>query len=137
MEVVGDAVTQVRASSDSIGTARREFAIRPPERERPHGHTATNPQDATSSMPQRTGVAQRAADAACQAKQLAGSAAEVAYRGAAVITDVASTAVAFEEDREHARQVGMDGVVAKPFSSRCLCEVLATWTARRNRRTVS
>jgi len=48
---------------------------------------------------------------------------------------VALTAAAFEEDREHCKEVGMNDFLAKPFNTRHLREVLVKWSGRGNEST--
>ncbi len=84
-------VGQVRASSDSIGTASTEIASGNQDLSSRTEQTASNLQQTASSMEQLTGTVRQSADSARQANQLAASAAEVAQRGGSVVSQVVST----------------------------------------------
>ncbi|MGY4830213.1 methyl-accepting chemotaxis protein [Sphaerotilaceae bacterium SBD11-9] len=84
-------VGQVRASTDSIGTASTEIATGNQDLSARTEQTASNLQQAASSMEQLTGTVKQSADSARQANQLAASAAEVAQRGGSVVSQVVST----------------------------------------------
>ncbi len=82
---------QVRASTDSIGTASTEIATGNQDLSARTEQTASNLQQAASSMEQLTGAVKQSADSARQANQLASSAAEVAARGGVVVSEVVAT----------------------------------------------
>ncbi|MES1163108.1 MAG: methyl-accepting chemotaxis protein, partial [Rhizobacter sp.] len=84
-------LTQVRQSTDSIGTASSEIATGNQDLSSRTEQTASNLQQAASSMEQLTVTVRQSADSARQANQLASSAAEVAARGGAVVSQVVST----------------------------------------------
>jgi methyl-accepting chemotaxis protein-2 (aspartate sensor receptor) len=86
-----DALAQVRASVDSIGTASAEIASGNQDLSVRTEQTASNLQSTASSMDQLTSTVKQSADAARQANQLAASAAEVAARGGVVVGEVVST----------------------------------------------
>jgi methyl-accepting chemotaxis protein len=85
------ALSQVRASVDRIGTASAEIASGNQDLSVRTEETASNLQRTASSLEQLTGTVKQSADAARQANQLAASAAEVAARGGAVVGQVVST----------------------------------------------
>ncbi|MDO8449997.1 MAG: Cache 3/Cache 2 fusion domain-containing protein [Rhodoferax sp.] len=85
------ALSQVRASVDSIGTASAEIASVNQDLSVRTEQTASNLQRTASSLEQLTGTVKQSADAARQANQLAASAAEVAARGGAVVGEVVTT----------------------------------------------
>ena len=85
------ALSQVRASVDSIGSASAEIASGNQDLSARTEQTASNLQRTASSLEQLTGTVKQSADAAQQANQLAASAAEVAARGGAVVGEVVST----------------------------------------------
>ncbi|MDR7377455.1 methyl-accepting chemotaxis protein-2 (aspartate sensor receptor) [Rhodoferax ferrireducens] len=87
------ALSQVRASVESIGTASSEIATGNQDLSARTEQTASNLQRTASSMDQLTNTVQHSADAARQANQLAASAAEVAARGGAVVGQVVTTMV--------------------------------------------
>jgi methyl-accepting chemotaxis protein len=91
VESVRATVLQVRSSTDSISTASREIATGNQDLSSRTEQTASNLQQAASSMAQLTGTVKQSADSALQANQLAHSAAEVAARGGAVVSQVVST----------------------------------------------
>ena len=84
-------VRQVRASSDSIGTASSEIASGNLDLSNRTEHTAGNLQQTASSMAQLTATVNRSAEAARDANQLAASATDVATRGGSVVTQVVAT----------------------------------------------
>ena len=84
-------VGQVRASTDSIGTASVQIATGNQDLSSRTEQTASNLQQTASSMEQLTGTVKQSADSARQANQLAASAAEVAQRGGSVVSQVVST----------------------------------------------
>jgi methyl-accepting chemotaxis protein len=84
-------VSQVRTSTDSISNASAEIATGNQDLSARTEQTASNLQQAASSMEQLTGTVKQSADSARQADRLALSAAEVAARGGAVVSQVVST----------------------------------------------
>jgi methyl-accepting chemotaxis protein len=84
-------VSQVRESAESIEIASDEVASGNADLSVRTENTASNLQTAASSMSQLTGTVGQSADSARQANQLAGSAAEVASRGGAVVSEVVNT----------------------------------------------
>ena len=91
LQGVEQAISQVRASADSINTASAEIATGNQDLSTRTEQTASNLQQAASSMVQLTGTVKQSADSARQANQLASSAAEVAQRGGSVVAQVVST----------------------------------------------
>jgi methyl-accepting chemotaxis protein len=85
------ALAQVRASVDSIGTASSEIASGNQDLSVRTEQTASNLQRTATSMEELTSTVQQSADAARQANQLAASAAEVAARGGVVVGQVVTT----------------------------------------------
>ena len=85
------ALSQVRASVDSIGTASAEIASGNQDLSVRTEQTASNLQRTASSMEELTATVRQSADSARQANQLAASAAEVAARGGAVVGQVVTT----------------------------------------------
>ncbi len=85
------ALSQVRISVDSIGTASAEIANGNQDLSVRTEQTASNLQRAASSLEQLTGTVRQSADAAQQANHLASSAAEVAARGGTVVGEVVTT----------------------------------------------
>jgi methyl-accepting chemotaxis protein-2 (aspartate sensor receptor) len=85
------ALSQVRESVDSIGTASAEIASGNMDLSTRTEQTANNLQRTASSMEQLTATVRQSADSARQANQLAASAAEVAARGGAVVGQVVTT----------------------------------------------
>ena len=85
------ALSQVRASVDSIGSASAEIASGNQDLSARTEQTASNLQRTAASLEHLTGTVKQSADAAHQANQLAASAAEVAARGGAVVGEVVST----------------------------------------------
>ncbi|MEO5795587.1 MAG: methyl-accepting chemotaxis protein, partial [Rhodoferax sp.] len=85
------ALSQVRAAVESIGTASAEIASGNQDLSVRTEQTASNLQRTASSMEELTSTVQQSADAARQANQLAASAAAVAARGGAVVGEVVST----------------------------------------------
>ncbi|MCW5610912.1 MAG: HAMP domain-containing protein [Rubrivivax sp.] len=86
-QVVGD----VHASSQSIRLASTEVATGNQDLSGRTEQTASNLQQAASSLEQLTGTVGTTADSARTANQLAASAADVAQRGGAVVSQVVST----------------------------------------------
>jgi methyl-accepting chemotaxis protein len=84
-------ISQVRHSTDSIGTASAEIATGNQDLSARTEQTASNLQQTASSMEQLTGTVKQSADSARQANQLASSAAEVAARGGVVVSQVVAT----------------------------------------------
>ncbi|MBX3636077.1 MAG: HAMP domain-containing protein [Rubrivivax sp.] len=84
-------VGQVRTSSDSIATASAEIAGGNQDLSARTEQTASNLQQAAASLEQLTGTVGSTAESARTANQLAASAADVAQRGGAVVSQVVST----------------------------------------------
>ncbi len=84
-------VTEVRDSTDSIGTVSSEIASGNRDLSSRTEQAASNLQQTASSMEQLTGTVRQSADSARQANQLATSAAQVAARGGQVVARVVST----------------------------------------------
>ncbi|WP_082447954.1 methyl-accepting chemotaxis protein [Xylophilus sp. Leaf220] len=84
-------VHQVQHTAESIFTASHEIASGNLDLSQRTEQTAANLQEAASSMELLSGTVQQSEAAARQASQFAGSAAEVAARGGAVVADVVST----------------------------------------------
>ena len=85
------ALSQVRASVDSISTASSEIAAGNQDLSVRTEQTASNLQRTASSMEHLTATVQQSAEASRQANQLAASAAEVAARGGTVVGEVVTT----------------------------------------------
>ncbi|MBX3602937.1 MAG: HAMP domain-containing protein [Rubrivivax sp.] len=81
----------VRQATDHIGTASAEIATGNQDLSGRTEQTASNLQQAASSLEQLTGTVGTTADSARTANQLAASAADVAQRGGAVVSQVVST----------------------------------------------
>ena len=88
---LNQAMTEVRGSVESIGTASSEIAVGNQDLSNRTEQTASSLQQTASSMEQLTGTVKQSADSARQANQLANSAAEVAARGGHVVAEVVST----------------------------------------------
>ncbi|MFG6414017.1 methyl-accepting chemotaxis protein [Roseateles sp. DC23W] len=86
-KLIGD----VRGAADSIGTASAEIATGNFDLSQRTEQTASNLQNAASSMSELTGTVKQTADAAMTANQLASSAASVAQRGGEAVSQVVST----------------------------------------------
>ena len=86
-KIIGD----MRSAADSIGTASAEIATGNLDLSQRTEQTASNLQNAASSMSELTGTVKQTADAAMTANQLASSAASVAQRGGEVVSQVVST----------------------------------------------
>jgi methyl-accepting chemotaxis protein len=84
-------VGQVRATTDSIGTASAEIASGSADLSQRTEHTATSLQETASAIEQLTGTVRQTADSARTANQLASSARSVAERGGEVVSQVVST----------------------------------------------
>ncbi|WP_324288726.1 methyl-accepting chemotaxis protein [Roseateles sp. SL47] len=80
-----------RSSVESMQTSSQEIASGNADLSHRTEQTASNLQQAASSLSQLTGTVQQSADSARTANQLAGSAAEVAQRGGAVVGQVVGT----------------------------------------------
>ena len=85
--IVGD----VRRASDNIQGASAEVASGNMDLSRRTEQAASSLQQTASSMEQLAGTVRQNADAAATANQLAGSAADVARRGGAVVAEVVAT----------------------------------------------
>ncbi len=86
-KLIGD----VRGAADSIGTASAEIATGNLDLSQRTEQTASNLQNAASSMAELTGTVKQTADAALTANQLASSAASVAQRGGEAVSLVVAT----------------------------------------------
>jgi methyl-accepting chemotaxis protein len=86
-KLIGD----VRGAADSIGTASAEIATGNFDLSQRTEQTASNLQNAASSMAELTGTVKQTADAAMTANQLASSAASVAQRGGEAVSAVVAT----------------------------------------------
>jgi methyl-accepting chemotaxis protein len=84
-------IGEVRGAADSIGTASAEIATGNLDLSQRTEQTASNLQNAASSMSELTGTVKQTADAAMTANQLASSAAAVAQRGGEAVSQVVST----------------------------------------------
>ncbi|WP_422013990.1 methyl-accepting chemotaxis protein [Roseateles sp.] len=84
-------IGEVRGAADSIGTASAEIATGNLDLSQRTEQTASNLQNAASSMAELTGTVKQTADAAMTANQLASSAASVARRGGEVVSQVVAT----------------------------------------------
>jgi methyl-accepting chemotaxis protein len=84
-------IGEVRGAADSIGTASAEIATGNFDLSQRTEQTASNLQNAASSMAELTGTVKQTADAAMTANQLASSAASVAQRGGAAVSQVVAT----------------------------------------------
>ena len=96
------ALSQVRESVDSIGTASAEIASGNQDLSLRTEQTASNLQRTASSMEQLTATVRQSADSARQANQLAASAPEVAARGGTVVGQVVTT---MEEINHSSRKI--------------------------------
>ncbi|MFG6485963.1 methyl-accepting chemotaxis protein [Roseateles sp. BYS78W] len=86
-KIMGD----MRSAADSIGTASAEIATGNLDLSQRTEQTASNLQNAASSMAELTGTVKQTADAAMTANQLASSAASVAQRGGEAVSQVVAT----------------------------------------------
>ncbi|KQY81324.1 methyl-accepting chemotaxis protein [Pelomonas sp. Root1444] len=84
-------IGEVRGAADSIGTASAEIATGNLDLSQRTEQTASNLQNAASSMSELTGTVKQTADAAMTANQLASSAAAVAQRGGEAVSQVVAT----------------------------------------------
>jgi len=84
-------ISEVRGSTDSISTASTEIATGNLDLSQRTEQTASNLQNAASSMAELTGTVKQTADAAMTANQLASSAASVAQRGGEAVSQVVAT----------------------------------------------
>ncbi|HEV6965825.1 methyl-accepting chemotaxis protein [Roseateles sp.] len=84
-------IGEVRGAADSIGTASAEIATGNIDLSQRTEQTASNLQNAASSMSELTGTVKQTADAAMTANQLASSAASVAQRGGEAVSQVVAT----------------------------------------------
>jgi methyl-accepting chemotaxis protein len=90
-EQLGSSMRAVLASSDSIRVASAEIATGNQDLSVRTEQTASNLQQAASAMDQLNGTVRQSADSAATANRLAASAAEVAERGGAVVSQVVTT----------------------------------------------
>jgi methyl-accepting chemotaxis protein len=90
---IGRALADVQASARQIDSVSREIATGNQDLSGRTEQTASSLQQAASSMEQLTGTVKQSADSAQQANRLAASAAAVAERGGAVVSQVVSTMV--------------------------------------------
>ncbi len=90
-EALNRIVSEVRESTENIQTASAEIASGNLDLSHRTEQTASNLQQAAGATGQLTGTVSHSADSAATANQLAGSAAEVAQRGGAVVGQVVST----------------------------------------------
>ena len=88
---MGQLVTDIRTSAESIGVASSEVASGNQDLSSRTEQAASNLQQTASSMEQLTGTVRQSSDAAAQANQLASSASAVAKRGGDVVSQVVST----------------------------------------------
>ncbi len=102
-ESLRNLVGQVRVSTQHIESASVEVAAGNQDLSTRTEQAAMNLQSTASSMEQLTGGVRQSADAALTAKQLATSAAEVAQRGGAVVSQVVST---MERINQSSRRIG-------------------------------
>jgi methyl-accepting chemotaxis protein len=86
-KIIGD----MRSAADSIGTASAEIATGNLDLSQRTEQTASNLQNAASSMAELTGTVKQTADAAMTANQLASSAAAVAQKGGEAVSQVVAT----------------------------------------------
>ncbi len=84
-------ISAVRASAESITTASTEIASGNLDLSQRTESAASSLQQTASSMEQLTATVRHSADSAVQAKGLAASAAQVALRGGAVVSQVVTT----------------------------------------------
>ncbi len=84
-------IGEVRGSTDSISTASAEIATGNLDLSQRTEQTASNLQNAASSMAELTGTVKQTADSAMTANQLASSAASVAQRGGEAVSQVVAT----------------------------------------------
>ncbi|MFG6414018.1 methyl-accepting chemotaxis protein [Roseateles sp. DC23W] len=84
-------IGEVRGSTDSISTASSEIATGNLDLSQRTEQTASNLQNAASSLSELTGTVKQTADAAMTANQLASSAAAVAQQGGEAVSQVVAT----------------------------------------------
>ncbi len=88
---VESTISAVRASAESITNATTEIASGNLDLSQRTEHAASSLQQTASSMEQLTATVHHSAESAVQAKDLAASAAQVAQRGGAVVSQVVTT----------------------------------------------
>ncbi len=102
-EALNRVVAEVRHSADSIQTASAEIATGNTDLSQRTEQTASNLQQAASSMSELTAGVRHSAESAATANQLAGSAAQVAQRGGSVVGQVVRT---MDEINSSSKKIG-------------------------------
>jgi len=88
---LGDTVGTIRQATDSIATASSEIAAGNQDLSDRTEHTASNLQATASSVVHLTSSVRQSADAAQQANQMAGAAAQAAKRGGGIVAQVVTS----------------------------------------------
>jgi methyl-accepting chemotaxis protein len=96
-------VSEVRSSTDSIGTASQQIASGNQDLSARTEQAASNLQETAASMEQLTSTVRQSADAARQATQMATANAEVAVRGGQVVGQVVTT---MDEINHSSKKIG-------------------------------